>query len=110
MATRILILLTLVCALAWTAQRIRLPAPLLYLPGGMLYGWAASVWTDLPELPFDSGVVFAVFFPALLYAAAFPHSRERNLSRQGRHLSRERREGRASAEAGQQKGRILSGA
>lgn len=71
MATSILILLTLVCALAWIAQRIRLPAPLLYLPGGMLYGLAASTWPELPELPFDAGVVFAVFFPALLYAAAF---------------------------------------
>ena len=71
MATSILILLTLVCALAWIARRIRLPAPLLYLPGGMLYGTAASVWSGLPNLPFDSSVVFAVFFPALLYAAAF---------------------------------------
>ena len=45
---------TLVCALTWIAQRIRLPAPLLYLPGGMLYELPASTW---PQLPFDAGVV-----------------------------------------------------
>ena len=63
----ILILLAASAALDLVAQRIRVPHPTLLVLGGL----ALAFVPGLPRAELDPEIVFLVFVPPLLYAAAF---------------------------------------
>lgn len=63
----ILALLVAVAALATLADRLRVPYPILLVFGGIVLGLVPG----LPPIQLDPSVVFLVFVPPLVYAAAF---------------------------------------
>jgi len=56
-----------VVALTVLARRLRLPEPLVFLVGGA----ALSLVPGLPTVTYNAEVVFLIFFPVLLFSAAF---------------------------------------
>lgn len=66
MAGSLLVALLAIAGLTVAARRLRLPDPLLFLIGGI----ALAFVPGLPPLPYDSDVVFLVFFPVLLFSTA----------------------------------------
>ena len=62
----LIILLAVVSALAEVAFRIRLPYPILL----MLVGIGLGLVPGLPRVPLQPDLVFILFLPPLLYAAA----------------------------------------
>src|SRR6185436_271018 len=74
-----LVLLFLAIAFAALAERLKTPYPIILVIAGLLVGFAPGI----PKIDLDPDVVFYVFLPPLLYAAAWNTSwREfaRNLS------------------------------
>jgi len=63
----IIILLTVVTALAEVTDRVRIPYPILLV----LTGIAIGVIPELPHIRLDPEIVFLVFLPPVLYAAAW---------------------------------------
>lgn len=66
----ILLLLVLVAAFAVMARRLRVPYPIVLV----LAGLAISFVPHIPRIPLDPDVVFVIFLPPLLYAAAWTMS------------------------------------
>ena len=66
----ILIALVAVIALATLAQRLAIPYPILLVLGGLALGIAPG----LPAVTFDPGLLFVLFVPPLVYAAAWTTS------------------------------------
>jgi Na+/H+ antiporter len=63
----LLILLGIIGVLAVVAERIRFPFPVLLVMAGLLIGFAPN----LPEAKLDPELVFLIFLPPLLFAAAW---------------------------------------
>ena len=63
----ILILLLAVAALGTLARRLRLPYPILLVLGGLALGFVPG----LPQVVLDPDLVFLLFLPPVLYAAAW---------------------------------------
>ena len=63
----VLALLFVVAALAALAARLRVPYPILLVIGGAALGFAPQ----LPQIQIDPEVVFLIFVPPLVFAAAF---------------------------------------
>ncbi|MBV9085119.1 MAG: Na+/H+ antiporter [Acidobacteriaceae bacterium] len=63
----LLILLTLVAALALLARRLRVPYPIVLVLGGL----CLSLLPRIPRVSLSPEVVFYVFLPPLLFSAAF---------------------------------------
>ncbi|MFN7488939.1 MAG: cation:proton antiporter, partial [Chryseotalea sp.] len=66
----IIILLTLVAILAQFTDRIKIPYPILLVLVGMMLGMLPG----LPVIPLAPEVVFLIFLPPILYAAAWTTS------------------------------------
>lgn len=66
----VLILLTVITALAQLTDRIRIPQPILLV----LVGIAIGLIPGLPSISLDPDVVFLIFLPPVLYAAAWTTS------------------------------------
>ncbi|MFZ5972530.1 MAG: Na+/H+ antiporter [Bacteroidota bacterium] len=66
----VIILLTIVTALAQVTDRVRIPYPILLVLAGMAIGLTPG----LPRLEIDPDVVFLIFLPPVLYAAAWTTS------------------------------------
>lgn len=66
----ILLLLVVVTALAQVTDKIRIPYPILLVLAGMAIG----LFPGLPVVELDSDVVFLIFLPPVLYAAAWTTS------------------------------------
>lgn len=63
----IFILLALAIALSYLARRLHIAEPILLLGGGLLVG----LIPDLPDVELDPEVVFVLFLPPILFAAAY---------------------------------------
>lgn len=63
----IVLLLTIITALAQVTDRIRIPYPILLV----LVGIAIGIVPGLPHISIDPDIVFLVFLPPVLYAAAW---------------------------------------
>ena len=63
----LLLLLVLVAVFAALAQRMRVPYPIVLVIAGLFVSFVPHV----PRVPLDPDVVFLVFLPPLLYAAAW---------------------------------------
>lgn len=63
----IFILLALGIALSYLARRLHIAEPILLLGGGLLIG----LIPDLPDVELDPEVVFVLFLPPILFAAAY---------------------------------------
>src|ERR1700754_3918475 len=68
--TIVIILLTVVTALSELAERIKIPGPILLVLVGIGIGLAPG----LPNVTLDSDLVFLIFLPPVLYAAAWTTS------------------------------------
>jgi Na+/H+ antiporter len=66
----LIVLLGVLVVLAGTGRRLDVPAPILLVAGGV----AISVIPGLPNVDVGSDVIFLIFLPPLLYAAAFNSS------------------------------------
>lgn len=66
----LLLLLVLVAAFAVMARRLKVPYPIVLV----LAGLAISFFPRIPRIPLDPDVVFVIFLPPLLYAAAWTMS------------------------------------
>lgn len=66
----VIILLSVVTALAEITDKIRVPYPILLVVAGILIG----LFPGLPKVTLDPDVVFLVFLPPILYAAAWTTS------------------------------------
>src|SRR6478752_6127443 len=62
-----IILLTIVTALAEVTDKIRIPYPILLVLAGMAIGFIPG----LPRVELDPEIVFLIFLPPILYAAAW---------------------------------------
>ena len=69
----ILALLVVVVALAWGARAVGLPYPIVLVVGGLGLG----LLPGLPKVDLDPDVVFLVFLPPLVHAAAYGSSPRR---------------------------------
>jgi len=65
-----LLLLVLVAAFAVMARRLKVPYPIVLVLAGLVI----SFFPHLPRIPLDPDVVFVIFLPPLLYAAAWTMS------------------------------------
>ena len=65
-----LIALVAVIALATLAQRLEIPYPILLVLGGVALGFAPG----LPSVTFNPDIIFVLFVPPLVYAAAWTTS------------------------------------
>ena len=65
-----IILLTIVTALAEVTDKIRIPYPILLVFAGMAIGFIPG----LPRVELDPEIVFLIFLPPILYAAAWTTS------------------------------------
>jgi CPA1 family monovalent cation:H+ antiporter len=65
-----IILLTIVTALAEVTDKIRIPYPILLVLSGMAIGFVPG----LPRVELDPEIVFLIFLPPILYAAAWTTS------------------------------------
>ena len=63
----VLILLGIVSVLAFVAERVKFPFPILLVMAGLLIG----LLPRLPEVRLDPEVVFLIFLPQLLFSAAW---------------------------------------
>lgn len=63
----IFILLALAIGLSYIARRLHIAEPILLLGGGLLVG----LIPDLPDVVLDPEVVFVLFLPPILFAAAY---------------------------------------
>lgn len=63
----IILLLTVVLALTAVARKLAIPYPILLVLGGLVLGYVPS----LPSVRLDPDVIFLVFLPPLLWAAAY---------------------------------------
>jgi CPA1 family monovalent cation:H+ antiporter len=63
----VILLLLAVVTLATVAQRVLIPYPILLVLGGL----ALSLVPGLPQVRLDPGLVFLVFLPPVLWAAAY---------------------------------------
>jgi Na+/H+ antiporter len=68
--TVILLLLVMVAAFAVVAHRLNVPYPIVLV----LAGLAISFVPHMPRIPLDPSLVFLIFLPPLLYAAAWTTS------------------------------------
>jgi Na+/H+ antiporter len=68
--TVFLLLFVLVAVFAVIAQRVRVPYPIVLVVAGLLVSFVPRV----PRIPLDPDVVFLIFLPPLLYAAAWQTS------------------------------------
>ncbi|HEU5342375.1 Na+/H+ antiporter [Edaphobacter sp.] len=66
----ILLLLVLVAAFAVMARRLKVPYPIVLVLAGLVI----SFFPHIPRIPLDPDVVFVIFLPPLLYAAAWTMS------------------------------------
>jgi CPA1 family monovalent cation:H+ antiporter len=66
----VLLLLAAISAMSWLAQKVALPAPVLFAIAGVAW----SLTTRMPRPGIAPGVVLAVFLPPLLYADAWEAS------------------------------------
>ncbi|MEJ1241538.1 Na+/H+ antiporter [Chryseolinea sp. T2] len=66
----VIVLLALVTALAEVTDRIRVPYPILLVLTGIGFG----LIPDLPKIALDPEIVFLIFLPPILYAAAWSTS------------------------------------
>jgi monovalent cation/hydrogen antiporter len=66
----VILLLTIVTALAEVADRLKIPYPILLVLSGIAIGF----WPGLPLIQLSPDVVFLVFLPPILYAAAWTTS------------------------------------
>ncbi|MBX7126133.1 MAG: Na+/H+ antiporter [Cyclobacteriaceae bacterium] len=66
----VIILLAVVTALAQMTDKIRVPYPILLVLAGMLIGFVPG----LPHIELDPDLVFLIFLPPVLYAAAWTTS------------------------------------
>ena len=67
----VLALLLLVALLTVTARRIGVPYPILMTIGGLLLGLLLGLLPGLPRVELAPDIVFLLFLPPLLFAAAF---------------------------------------
>lgn len=65
-----IILLTIVTALAEVTDKIRIPYPIMLVLVGMIIGFIPG----LPQVELDPEIVFLIFLPPVLYAAAWTTS------------------------------------
>ncbi len=65
-----IILLAIVTALAEVTEKIRIPYPILLVLAGMVIGFIPG----LPRVELDPEIVFLIFLPPILYAAAWTTS------------------------------------
>jgi CPA1 family monovalent cation:H+ antiporter len=63
----VFVILVVATALAYLARRIGIAEPILFLLGGIALGFVP----DLPEIELSPDVVFLVFVPPILFAAAY---------------------------------------
>ncbi|MGH7251169.1 MAG: cation:proton antiporter, partial [Nitrospiraceae bacterium] len=63
----IILLLTVVLALTLIARKLLIPYPILLVIGGLVLG----VIPGLPTIRLDPDLVFLVFLPPILWAAAY---------------------------------------
>jgi Na+/H+ antiporter len=68
--TVVILLLAVVTALAQLTDKVRIPYPILLVLAGMIIGF--TPW--LPDVSLDPEIVFLVFLPPVLYAAAWSTS------------------------------------
>jgi CPA1 family monovalent cation:H+ antiporter len=68
--TVFLLLFVLVAVFAVIAQRVQVPYPIVLVVAGLLVSFVPRV----PRIPLDPDVVFLIFLPPLLYAAAWQTS------------------------------------
>ncbi len=68
--TIVIILLTVITALAELTERIKVPYPILLV----LVGIAIGLLPGLPNITLDSDLVFLIFLPPVLYSAAWTTS------------------------------------
>jgi CPA1 family monovalent cation:H+ antiporter len=80
-AETLIALLGAVVVLAGAARRADIPTPILLVAGGVVI----SLIPGVPEVRLDADVIFLVFLPPLLYAAAY-RSSPRELRAQARHI------------------------
>jgi CPA1 family monovalent cation:H+ antiporter len=66
----ILGLMVVVAALAWVAQRLRVPYPILLVVGGL----GLALVPHLPQVALDPHLVFVLFLPPILYYAGMQTS------------------------------------
>ena len=69
----LLLLLLAIALLALLAGRARIPYPVFLVYGGL----AIAVIPGLPRIALQPDIVFLVFLPPLLYAAAIDSARDR---------------------------------
>jgi Na+/H+ antiporter len=67
----VLALLVLVALLTVAARRIGVPYPILMTLGGLVLGLAQGLVPDLPRVELAPEIVFLLFLPPLLFAAAY---------------------------------------
>ena len=67
MVEALVVTLGAIVALAVLARRLGLPEPLVFVLGGAGLGLVPG----LPLVSYDSNAVFLVFFPLLLFSAAY---------------------------------------
>jgi monovalent cation/hydrogen antiporter len=65
--TILLALLLLVAVLAFAAQRVSIPYPIMLVLGGLLL----SLIPEMPRVTLNPDIVFLVFLPPLIFSAAF---------------------------------------
>jgi CPA1 family monovalent cation:H+ antiporter len=66
----VVLLLAAIAAMSWLAQKVAIPAPVLFA----LVGVAWSLLAHLPKLQITPAIVLAIFLPPLLYADAWQAS------------------------------------
>ena len=67
----VLVLLLVVALLTVLARRIGIPYPILMTLGGLALGLVTRLVPDLPRVELAPDIVFLLFLPPLLFAAAF---------------------------------------
>ena len=67
----IFIVLVVATALAYLARAIRVAEPILFVLGGVVLGLVLGIAPELPRFALDPDLVFLLFLPPILFAAAY---------------------------------------
>ena len=69
----VFIVLAVATGLSFVARRLRIAEPILFLLGGIVLGFlpALGVVPDLPPIELEPDLVFLLFLPPILFAAAY---------------------------------------
>src|SRR6187200_1773789 len=67
----VLVLFIVGAGLSYLARWLRVAAPILLLVGGVVVGFVLDAAFDLPPIELEPDLVFLLFLPPILFAAAY---------------------------------------